>query len=105
MIEDVEEVSQRFVVMRRALKDQLRARRIERAQTACEAEEVDRHLSGRFRLLACGNVFRACDLSNIAGRKIQFHFGAEMNDLLRWICALSRWNEAFTILRVNDLEE
>ena len=104
-MKNVEEVSKRLVVVRRALQDQLRARRIERAKTACETEEVDRHLSGRFRLVACRNVFRACNLCDVAGRKIQFHFGAKVNDLLRRIRALSRWDQAFTILRVNDLEE
>src|SRR5689334_7647293 len=105
MIENVEEVAKRFVVVRRALQDELRARRVERTETACESEEVDRHLSGCFRLFACRNVFRACDLSNIAGRKIQFHFGSEVNDLLGWIRALTRRDKGFTILRVNDLEQ
>ena len=45
MIEDVEEVSERFVVVRRALENQFGARNIECAETACETEEVDRHLS------------------------------------------------------------
>src|SRR5690349_5256273 len=105
VIENVEEIAKRFVVVRRALQDELRARRVERAETAGETEKVDRHLSRCFRPLTRGNVSSAFNLGDVARRKIEFYFGAEVNDLLRRIRSLSGRHEAFTLLRVNDLEQ
>src|SRR5215211_2403107 len=103
MIKNVEEVSECFVVVRRALQDQLGTWGIESAKTAGEAEEVDGHLGRRGGLFARGNVFPARDLSDVAGRKIQFDFRSEVNDFLRGIRALSRWDQA--ISSVNDLKQ
>ena len=47
VIEDVEKVAERFVVVRRALQHQLCARDIKRAETACQSEKIHRHFSRR----------------------------------------------------------
>src|SRR5262245_14470683 len=105
MIEDVEEVSEHFVVMRRALENQFGAGNIEGAETACETKEIDSHLGWRLRLFAFGNVLLACNLCDVAGWKIEFDDGSEVDDLLCRIRALSGWNQKFTIQGLNDLEQ
>src|SRR6185369_14157850 len=110
MIEDVEEVFERFVVVRLTLENQFCAGNVECAETACETEEVDGHLGRRFRLFPFRNVFPAFDLSDVTRREIEFDDGSKVNDLLRWIRALSWWKESFPTHSfitegVNDLEQ
>ena len=110
MIEDIEEVFERFVVVRLSLENEFGAGDVERAKTASETEEVDGHLGRRLRLFSFGEVLLAFDLRDVAGREIEFDDGTEVDDLLRRIRALSGWDQSFTTRSfttrgVNDLEQ
>ncbi len=89
VVKDVEKVLERRVFLRLALEDEFRTWNVERAEATRESEEVDAHLGGRFRLRVLGDVLLALDLGDIAGGKIQFHSGAEMDHFLRRIRSLS----------------
>src|SRR5262245_9626185 len=88
MIEDVEEVFERRVLLRLALDHQFRTGNVECAKAAGESKEVDAHLRGRLWLVLRGEVVLAFDLGDVAGGKLQVHRRAEADDLFSRIGAL-----------------
>ncbi len=90
MIEDVEKVFQRRVLVRGALEYEFGARNVECAEAAGESEKVDAHLGRRFRLFTRWKIFLAFDLGDVAGREVEFYCRTEVDNLFCRIGALCR---------------